>query len=91
MLFLRPRVRIQKELVSCCAGFFHRWASEAVVSLATHPSAGPRLCWYLLDLWGDTLGECVSEDLVPAQGRSSSSSPFGFVEVGSYMYSALDV
>lgn len=66
MLFLRPRVRIQKEPVSRCAGLFHRQASEVVANLATHLSAGPGLCWYLLDLWGDTLGECVNEDPVPA-------------------------
>lgn len=60
MLFLRPGVRIEKEPVSCCAGLFHRWSSEALVNLVS-----PGLHWYLLDLWGDTLGECVSGDLVP--------------------------
>lgn len=70
MLFLRPGVRREKEPVSCWAGLFHRWSSEALVNLASHPSAGSGVCWYLLDLWGDTLGECVSGAPVPALGCS---------------------
>lgn len=61
MLFLRARVRRQKELVSCHAGASHRWSGEALIGLLDgHPLAGPGLSGYLLDAWGDTPGNCVN-------------------------------
>lgn len=68
MLFLRLRVRRQKELMSCHDGPSHRPSGAALVSLLdSHPLAGPGLCWYLLDAWGDQMCQW---GLVPVPGST---------------------
>lgn len=81
MLFLRPKLGIQRELVSCHADPFHRWSREAWVNVARQPLQSPD-CAGVSGVCGVTVLGSVLMGIWSLRKAEASISPLSFVEGG---------